>query len=260
MLPIYHVDAFAERVFTGNPAAVCPLSSWLPDAVMQAMAAEHQLSETAFFVPTEQGFHIRWFTPRTEVDLCGHATLAAAHVLWHELGYEHAEICFFSASGVLKVQKDGTWLVLDFPAQVPIARPLPAWAASLFATPPLAYLEAEDALCVLEHEDDVRAFCMAEDAMQGVGLRGLVVTAEGQDCDMVSRFFAPNIGISEDAVTGSSHTQLVPYWADILGKHQLHARQLSERGGVLRCSLHGSRVWIAGQAVTYMSGTVALRA
>ena len=256
MLDIVHVDAFADGVFTGNPAAVCPLSAWLPDATMQKMAAEHQLSETAFFVAAQDGFAIRWFTPSAEVDLCGHATLAAAHVLWRELGYANTEICFTSASGILKVHQDEDWLVLDFPARIPVARALPAWSEALFSKPPKAYLEADDAIFVLEQERDVRIYQPDWDALRLAPLRGVVITARGQDVDIVSRFFAPNIGIPEDSVTGSTHTQLVPYWAQVLGQNTLHAQQLSARGGSLRCTMNGTRVGIAGKAVTYMSGRV----
>ncbi len=256
-LPIYHIDAFADKPFTGNPAAVCPLDTWLPDDVMQAIASENKLSETAFFVASQQGFHIRWFTPVTEVDLCGHATLAAAYVLFECLNYGEKTITFESKSGVLKVSQDGAWLVMDFPAQVPSPCPTPAALEQAFGIKPVECLKSEDYIVVFKSEADILAVRPDFNALKRLNLRGVIITSTSHDYNFVSRFFAPNIGIDEDPVTGSAHTQLTPYWSKKLGKSKLRAKQISVRGGELMCEIMHQRVLISGKAVKYMQGEIA---
>jgi len=249
--PIYYISAFAEQAFAGNPAAVCPLDQWLPDDVMQAIAKENNLSETAFFIPTQQGFYIRWFTPTTEVDLCGHATLAAAYVLFDCLHIREKSIRFESKSGVLKVSKDGDWLVMDFPSQVPMPCPIPMVIEQAFDIKPVECLQSEDYLIVFEHEEDILAARPNLTLLKALNLRGVIITSTSDHYDFVSRFFAPNIGIDEDPVTGSAHTQLAPYWSKKLGKSKLRAKQLSARGGTLGCEVLNQHVLIAGKAVKY---------
>lgn len=257
-IPIYQVDAFADAPFTGNPAAVCPLDAWLPDAMMQAIAAENNLSETAFFVPNQEGFHIRWFTPLVEVNLCGHATLAAAHVLFHCLGYGEEVVLFASKSGLLKVSRDDDRLVMDFPAQPALVCATPLPINDAFSVAPIACLKAEDYIVVLADEGAVLAARPNLSALKKLDLRGVIITSLATEYDFVSRFFAPKLGIDEDPVTGSAHTQLAPYWAAALGKSHLCAKQLSARGGVLWCEAVGQRVMIAGRAVTFMQGMISL--
>lgn len=257
-LPIYQVDAFADNVFQGNPAAVCPLERWIDDAILQRIAMENNLAETAFFVREETGYRIRWFTPTTEVDLCGHATLASAHVLFEHLGYTGNGITFASRSGPLHVRREDGLLCLDFPAQPPRPCPVPEPLINAFGKSPAEVLRRSDYIVVFE---DGVALCDLEpdfQALKRLDLRGVCITARHERYDFVSRFFAPNYGIDEDPVTGSAHTQLVPYWAARLGKSTLHARQVSPRGGELYCELRGDRVLIAGRAVTYLTGTIAL--
>lgn len=254
----YQVDAFAERVFQGNPAAVCPLAFWLEDGVLQSIAMENNLSETAFFVPTENGFHIRWFTPVAEVDLCGHATLAAAYVIFAEQHYAQPEIVFQSHSGelIVRLEADGT-LTLDFPAIVPVRCPPPPLLGPALGRDPAEVWQADDFIAVYEHAEHVRALRPDFARMRALGLRGVVATAPGEgDCDFVSRFFAPKYGIPEDPVTGSAHCELTPYWAQRLRKSHLFARQVSRRGGELRCELRDRRVLIAGRAVIYSRGEI----
>jgi PhzF family phenazine biosynthesis protein len=249
----FQVDAFARRVFEGNPAAVCPLDAWLPEALMQAIAAENNLSETAFFVPAGEGFDLRWFTPRSEVDLCGHATLATAHVLFAELAYAQPEIRFATRSGELRVTRTGDLLSMDFPRIAPLPCPVPeALLAGLGATPQ-AVLAADDYLVVLADATQVRALTPDLRPWATLDRRGVCVTAPGAaGVDFVSRFFAPKYGIDEDPVTGSAHCMLAPYWAGRLGKDALVARQVSRRGGEVHCRLAGERVLLSGHAVTFM--------
>ncbi|BBK40151.1 isomerase [Allostella vacuolata] len=259
IVPIYQVDAFADRVFDGNPAAVCPLEEWLSDRHMQFIAAENNLSETAFFVPEGDGFRLRWFTPQVEVDLCGHATLATAAVLYRELGYDRPEIRFHTMkAGTLTVAQDGDWFVLDFPSRPPGPIDAPAALAAALGAPPSRVLAARDYLAVYDDAAAIRALRPDMAALAALDRFAVCVTAPGEDCDFVSRFFAPAKGVPEDPVTGSAHCTLIPYWADRLGRAELEARQLSRRGGRLRCSLKGDRVAIAGQAVLYMKGELFL--
>jgi len=258
-IPLYQVDAFAEHPFEGNPAAVCPLDRWLPDAVMQAVAAENNLSETAFFVAEGEGdFHIRWFTPQCEVDLCGHATLATAHILFATRHRNQDTIRFTSKSGDLIVGRDHDRLVLDFPAQPPRPCPLPAAARQAFAAAPQECLQATDYLLVFADEDEILAARPDMQLLRQLDLRGVIISAPAGRHDFVCRFFAPNFGIPEDPVTGSAFTQLAPYWAARLGRDTLQARQLSRRGGEVGCRLAGDRVQISGRAVTYLEGTIVI--
>jgi predicted PhzF superfamily epimerase YddE/YHI9 len=259
-IPIFQVDAFAARVFAGNPAAVCPVQAWLSDAVMQAVAAENNLSETAFFVPEGDGFRIRWFTPRTEVDLCGHATLASAHVVLRHLRRGWTEVRFASQSGPLAVREEGELLALDFPARPAEVRAAPAGLVAAIGGTPREVLRARDAMLVYGSEEEVRALRPDFARLAELDLFGVIVTAPGSDVDFVSRYFAPREGIPEDPVTGSAHCTLVPYWAGRLGRAKLRARQVSERGGELLCEDRDGRVSIAGSAVTYLEGTIVVQA
>lgn len=258
-LSLYQLDAFTDKVFGGNPAAVVPLTSWLSDETMQAIAAENNLAETAFYVPTEAGFHIRWFTPTVEVDLCGHATLASAYVLFSLENYAHNEINFDSRSGVLNVRKEGDWLVLNFPADSIHKQLLspPALLEALGEISPVEILRGKtDFMAVLESEEQVRTLQPDIIVLSTLPARGVIITAPGDSVDFVSRFFAPQSGIAEDPVTGSAHTTLTPYWADKLGKTEMEALQVSARGGVLKTKLIGDRVEIAGQVKLYLRGTI----
>jgi len=257
-LPIYQIDAFTDKLFCGNPAAVVPLTEWLPDESMLHIAAENNLAETAFYVPTESGFHIRWFTPTVEVDLCGHATLATAYVIFNIQGYEGQIIRFESRSGELIVECKEDWLTLNFPVDhFQVAVPPPALVESLNSTTMLeVYKGKSDYLVVLESEEAVRDLDFDIIVLSTIPARGIIVTAAGNDVDFVSRFFAPQSGIDEDPVTGSAHTTLIPYWAEKLSKNKLAAKQLSKRGGYLKCELDGERVLIGGQAKLYLKGEI----
>lgn len=255
-LPIYQIDAFAEKAFEGNPAAVVPLEKWLSDDVMQAIAAENNLAETAFFVPVNNGFYIRWFTPEKEVKLCGHATLASAYVLFHILGFEVESIEFDSLSGSLFVSKNDNLLTLDFPAQIPQRCDVPENLISGLGITPVECLSNEDYILVFDDEDDIANLTPDHEYLKKVDLRGVVVTAPSDEYDFVVRFFAPKYGILEDPVTGSAYTQLMPYWSKRLGKSKLNAKQISSRGGKVFCELKGDRVLISGSAVKYLEGMI----
>ena len=257
-LPLYQIDAFTGRVFGGNPAAVCPLKEWLDDGVLQAIAQENNLSETAFFVPIEHGYHIRWFTPVAEVDLCGHATLASAYVLFNIMDSSLSRVSFRSRSGILTVSKESDLLAMDFPSQPPRPCDAPADLLEGLGIKPLQVLCSEDFLVVFSNEGEIRALEPDMAKLKSLPLRGVIVTARGGEADFVSRFFAPKYGISEDPVTGSAHCALTPYWAKELNKTPLKAHQVSKRGGELFCSDHGKRVLIAGRAVKYLEGTITL--
>jgi PhzF family phenazine biosynthesis protein len=255
-LPLYQIDAFSANAFGGNPAAVCPLPSWIDDALMQSIAAENNLAETAFFAPTSAGYDIRWFTPTDEVDLCGHATLASAHVVFEHLARGSQSVTFGSKSGPLRVDRQAGLLVLDFPALVPGPRaPMPELAAALGVTP-VETLEAKSLLAVFATEHDVLALKPDFEAMRRLDTFGVIVTAPGEKVDFVSRFFAPRVGVPEDPATGSAHCTLTPYWAARLGKTALHARQVSARGGELWCELDGDRVKIGGHVAPYFAGSI----
>jgi predicted PhzF superfamily epimerase YddE/YHI9 len=253
----YQVDAFATRAFEGNPAAVCPLQSWLDDGLLQAIAEENNLSETAFFVPSEKGYTLRWFTPVREVDLCGHATLATAHVLFEKLGYAQEVITFETRSGDLFVKKKGTLLEMDFPACPPTPCALPNILAEGLGQRPIEVWAADDYLAVFDSEATVRAITPNQALLGQLDLRCVVITAPGTDVDFVSRVFGPKFGIPEDPVTGSAHCELAPYWARKLGKNILRARQVSRRGGKLVCEVKADRVILSGSAVTFMEAEIA---
>jgi PhzF family phenazine biosynthesis protein len=255
----YQVDAFASRVFEGNPAAVCALESWPDDALLQAIAEENNLSETAFFVPSDQGFRLRWFTPASEVDLCGHATLATAHVLFEHLGYPGQGITFETRSGTLTVKRKGDFLEMDFPACPPTPCASFELLARALGRQPLEVLRADDYLAVFENEAAIRGIKPDFALLGTLDLRSVIITAPGSADDFVSRFFAPRLGIPEDPVTGSAHCTLAPYWAGRLGKRLLSARQVSKRGGSIMCELTDGRVLLSGSAVTFMEGEIALK-
>jgi PhzF family phenazine biosynthesis protein len=258
-LRLYQIDAFADRLFGGNPAAVCPLEAWLPDETMQRIAAENNLSETAFYVRAGSGYHIRWFTPAVEVDLCGHATLATSHVIFNIDRHPGDVIELASKSGPLKVRREGDLLVLDFPAERPVKVEPPAGLfAALGRDPVEVWLGKSDYMAVYAAEEDVASLTPDIAALAGIPGRAVIVTAPGREVDFVSRFFAPRVGVPEDPVTGSAHTKLTPYWSERLGKPVLSARQLSKRQGSLRCRMAGDRVEIAGRAVPYLQGTISV--
>ena len=257
-LTLYQIDAFASRVFAGNPAAVCPLEKWLEHDLMQAIAMENNLSETAFFVPLDQGYHIRWFTPASEVDLCGHATLASAYVLFTYLDPSMTKVSFQSRSGLLTVSKQDDLLSMDFPSQPPAPCRAPAELIEALGKKPSEVLRSQDYFVLFPGEEDVRTLDPDMILLKKLDLRGVTVTARGKDADFVSRFFAPKYGINEDPVTGSAHCALVPYWAGRLRKKDLHAHQVSKRGGELFCKDGGDRVIISGRAVAYMQGIITI--
>jgi predicted PhzF superfamily epimerase YddE/YHI9 len=256
-LPVFHVDAFAAKPFTGNPAAVCPLAGWLDDDLLLAVAAENNLSETAFFVPRGDHYELRWFTPRCEAKLCGHATLASALVVLRILETERDSVRFQTrSSGALTVCRDGDLLAMDFPLLAPwtCADP-PAELLSGLGKAPAAVIRIEDNFfAVYEHEEDVRRILPDFRLLEKLHPAGVAVTAPGEDADFVSRYFAPSYGVPEDPVTGSTHCSLAPYWAQRLGKTNLHARQVSERSGELWCEVQGERVILKGNAVLTLRG------
>ncbi len=259
-LKIYQVDAFTDKIFSGNPAAVCPLESWLPDSVMQNIALENNLAETAFYVKQGNEYLIRWFTPTVEVDLCGHATLATAHVLYQHEGYSGDEIIFNSPrSGVLKVYRHENLLTLDFPTDtLSKIQWFNEMNAGFNLIPLEGYKGKTDYLLVFENEEQIKNIQPNYPVIATWKVRGVIVTAKGKEVDFVSRFFAPQSGVNEDPVTGSAHTTLTPYWAEKLGKTELSAIQLSNRKGYLTCKYMGDRVHISGQAKTYLIGEIKL--
>ncbi len=258
-LKLYQVDAFADQVFKGNPAAICPLDQWLDDDLMQAIAVENNLSETAYFVPKGDGFELRWFTPAAEVDLCGHATLASAYVVFSHISPEAEEVAFDTRSGRLTVTrgKDGS-LAMDFPSQPGREIAVSEEVIRALGAEPSALFLSEDLMAVFERESQIRAIEPELPAVKKLDGRGVIITAPGEEVDFVSRFFAPKHNIPEDPVTGSAHCMLTPYWAERLGKTVLSARQISARGGDLACTLEGERVRIAGRAAEYMTGDISL--
>jgi len=260
-LEIFQVDAFASKVFEGNPAAVCPLDVWLDDEILQKIAEENNLSETAFFVSTENEIKLRWFTPVEEVDLCGHATLAAAHVLYEHLGYTKPQINFQTKSGALVVTKNTTGFSMNFPATKPVELssgfPL-ALTQALGDIKPKKVMTAFDYIIVLNNEDEVRNLNPDLSMWLNIDLRGVIITAQGKDVDFVSRCFFPKLRVNEDPITGSAHCELAPYWASVLGKNTLKARQVSTRSGLILCELVDERVILTGSAVDYMRGEITL--
>lgn len=255
-LKIYQVDAFTDQVFKGNPAAVCPLDKWLQEDEMQKIAEENNLAETAFFVASGDVFEIRWFTPLAEVNLCGHATLASAHVLYEHMGYKEDKIRFNSKSGELVVRREKDGLVLNFPAKDIVRAKLPDGMLEGLGVLPHELYQNEDYMMVLDSEDEVRSIHPNFDILRKIKTRGIIITAKGDKVDFVSRFFAPSVGINEDPVTGSAHTALIPYWSKKLHKTDMVARQLSSRGGELICKDLEERVEMKGKAVTYLQGEI----
>lgn len=255
-IPLYQVDAFTDKTFGGNPAAVCPLERWIPDALMQAIATENNLSETAYFVPRGEEYELRWFTPVAEIDLAGHPTLATAWTMIHHLGVKRDPIVFHTKIGDrLVVAREGDRLAMDFPARPPKPRAIGDVAAALGAKP-AEVLAARDGFAVFAREEDVRALKPDMVKVAALDCMGLIATAPGMDCDFVSRYFAPKHNIPEDPVTGSAHSTLIPYWAGKLGKSEMFARQVSARGGEIWCRHRGERVTIAGQCTPYLAGAI----
>ncbi len=259
-LPYYQVDAFTGHLFRGNPAGVCLLDRWPEDAMLRDVAAENNHSETAFILGADDGFELRWFTPVTEVALCGHATLAAALVVFNRLGWAGDAVPFLTRrSGTLTVSRRGDLLAMDFPARPPFPHdPPPGLATALGVEPREVMLSAEDWLVRLAGEDEVAGLAPDIPALAVLGHRGFIVTAPGRECDFVSRFFAPAVGVPEDPVTGSAHAVLTPYWSARLGKPSMRALQVSRRGGEIFCEDAGARTVIAGRAVFYLEGLIAL--
>lgn len=257
-IPMYQVDAFTDRLFGGNQAAVCPLQAWLPDSTMQQIAKENNLAETAFFIPQGEDYALRWFTPELEIDLCGHATLATAHIIFTQMAEKRSIIRFHTQkAGILTVSREGELYTLDFPSRVPVQAEAPAGLLEALGGPqPKAILKSRDYFLVYETEADIAALQPDFSALNKIDAIGFIVTAPGDHSDFVSRFFAPQVGINEDPVTGSAHCNLIPYWAEKLNKTRLHAFQISARRGELWCELKGERVLMVGKAVTYLKGEI----
>lgn len=255
-MKIYQVDAFTDQVFGGNPAAVCPLEQWLPDEIMQKIAQENNLSETAFFVQEDDLTHIRWFTPDMEIDLCGHATLASAHVIFNHKNYANPVIRFRYGGGKLSVKNNGEMLSMDFPAVHSVKGEVTDQIVLSLRKKPLEVFKARDLMVVFDNEKEILNLVPDFDEMLSIDHLGVIATAPGNSVDFVSRFFAPKAGINEDPVTGSAHCMLIPFWADRLGKNKLSAMQLSKRRGKLSCEFKGKRVEISGKAVTYLIGEI----
>ena len=257
-LPIFQVDAFTDQAFSGNPAAVCPLEQWLPDDVMQRIAMENAVAETAFFIPVDQGFEIRWFTPEIEMDLCGHATLATAHVIGRHLNVSGPSFQFQSKSGELTVSVKDDLLSLNFPSRSPAPSKAPQVILDAIQHEPIEVLKSRDYVLVFKDEETIRQLHPNQRVLDQINLDpgGVVVTARGDQVDFVSRFFTPQASIFEDPVTGSAHCSLIPYWSQKLVKDAMVAWQLSPRGGKLLCQQMGERVLISGQAVTFLEGYI----
>lgn len=255
-IPVFHLDVFSGEIFNGNPAAVCPLDYWLDDRTMQKIARENNLSETAFFVDRGDYFQLRWFTPETEVELCGHATLAAAYIIFNYIQKEKQSVTFGTHSGELHVYRTDDLYTLDFPLKKLTPTAMPAGLVSALNIQPKEVYISNYLVMVYDNEEQVRKLHPYMDALKQVDYLGFVATAPGKNVDFVSRFFAPALGIPEDPVTGSAHCALVPYWADQLKKDRLHAWQVSERGGELFCEKKTDRVLISGRARVYMEGSL----
>ena len=255
-IPYFEVDAFTDRRFSGNPAGVCLLPNALPDATLQCIAAENNLAETSFVVARAEEFDLRWFTPTVEVDLCGHATLAAAFVIIREVCRNKNTVRFHTRSGALSVTRNGDILTLDFPSRPPAKCDAPDALIRGLDQRPVEVFKSRDYLAVFNSESEVRSLSPDFALLKTLDCLGIIATAPGADCDFVSRFFAPGAGIAEDPATGSSHCTLIPYWAARLGKTRLHARQVSPRGGEFFCQLAGERVQIGGKAVQYLCGEI----
>lgn len=259
-IPFFQIDAFSKKIFGGNPAAICVLESWLDYNVLQSIAAENNLSETAFLVPKSKGrYYLRWFTPTVEIDLCGHATLASAFVIFSFIDSSLSFVDFETASGLLSVAISDKLLSMDFPTRTPVPIDIPPILSQALGAEPFEVLKSRDLLAVFKDESVIRDMNPDFDKLKQIkDVFAIIVTARGENSDFVSRFFAPNAGILEDPVTGSAHCTLIPYWADRLKKNQLHAIQLSKRGGELFCENVGDRVRISGHAVLYAKGELHL--
>jgi len=258
-MTIFQVDAFNNEIFKGNPAAVCPLNEWISENLMQSIAEENNLSETVFFVKNKSSFDIRWFTPACEIDLCGHATLAAAHIIFTELNYTEKVLEFNSKSGKLTVEKNKDWYTLNFPSEEinEIETPI-LLEQALNITILKTYKGKWKLLIELENEEDVANLTPNFSLLSKLESNGIIVTSKGNKVDFVSRFFAPKLNINEDPVTGSAHTLLIPFWAKKLNKNNLNAIQLSKRVGILKCNYLNNRVEMSGQAITYLKGELTL--
>lgn len=260
-ISVYQVDAFASKPFTGNPAAICPLNEWLNEELMQQIAMENNLAETAFFVGHDGRYHIRWFTPESEIDLCGHATLASAYVIFCLLKDENQTITFTTeTAGELKVSKQGDIITLDFPSRPPAPSATPAnLFKALGIDSAVEVLKSRDYFVVVDNEDILRSLNPDFNLLNTIpGTKGVIVTSKGKEYDFVSRFFAPQVGINEDPVTGSAHCNLIPYWSDKLVKTKMKAYQASKRGGVLHCEMKGDRVTMGGNATLFLKGEITL--
>ncbi len=255
-LNLYQIDAFAQNIFEGNPAAVCPLEEWIDDAIMQKIANENNLSETAFFVKEDDKYHIRWFTPTSEVDMCGHATLASAYVLFEILDYTKKEILFNSKSGLLKVVKNKDKYQMDFPTTKIKKCDIPDTLINAFNVKPIECYKSMDYILVFESEQDIVNAVPNLELLKKVETRGVIITAKSQKYDFVNRMFAPKYGIDEDPVTGSAFTQLIPYWHEKLNKNTFRAKQVSQRGGKVFCTLENDRVKISGYGIKYLEAVL----
>ena len=258
-IPIYQVDAFTLGPFSGNPAAVCPLDAWLDDATLQSIAAENNLSETAFIVASDAGYDLRWFTPAIEVDLCGHATLAAGYVVLNHLQPDLDAVAFETLSGRLIVSREGDRLSMDFPARAPTPVAVSQALSEALGEAPSEVHASRDIVAVYDDEACVRRLSPDQARLLALdeGL-GVIATAKGDAVDFVSRFFVPKAGIAEDPVTGSAHCTLVPFWAERLGKSRLVAHQVSPRGGELHCEHRGDRVIMSGRCTLFLTGSIHL--
>ncbi|MCB0284281.1 MAG: PhzF family phenazine biosynthesis protein [Calditrichae bacterium] len=255
-IPIFQIDAFADQLFEGNPAAVCFLDEFPDKTIMHNIAAENNLSETAFLVKEKDGYHLRWFTPSIEVELCGHATLAAAHVLFKHLNFDEEYIRFYTKNCRISVKQDGDLLVMNFPARFPVEVPMPADLIEGLGAEPVKLFKDMNYLAVFDSPKQVRDLKPRFRVLSRINYAGIICTAADEEYDFVSRYFAPYAGINEDPVTGSAHTSLTTYWSKVLGKKELVARQISKRGGTLYCKDLGDRVEIAGKAITYLKGEI----
>ncbi|MDN7127403.1 PhzF family phenazine biosynthesis protein [Pseudidiomarina sp. 1APR75-33.1] len=255
-LKMFQVDAFSEHVFGGNPAAVCPLEAWLDDSMLQAIAEENNLSETAFFVAKDGVFELRWFTPVEEVDLCGHATLATAHVIFTHLAFNEPEVVFQTRSGELRVSRAESGYAMDFPGTLPNPTEAPQELTDGLGKPPEQVLAGFDYVVLYKSEDEIRSLSPDFEKLKDLSLRGVVVTAPGKNVDFVSRCFFPKLRVNEDPVTGSAHCELAPYWAGRLDKRKLSAEQLSQRGGSIECEVKGERVVLIGRCADFMSAEI----
>jgi len=255
-IPIYQVDAFTDVQFKGNPAAICPLESWISDELMQNIAMENNLSETAFFVKSDSGYELRWFTPKGEVDLCGHATLAASYVIFNYLDKEAQTIDFHTKSGLLQISRTGNLINMVFPSREGEKIEAPEILVKALGKMPKEVYKSRDYMAVYETEEEIREMAPDMELLKKLDALGIIVTAKGKEADFVSRFFAPRAGVNEDPVTGSAHSTLVPYWKKVLNKSEFKALQLSERTGILYCTDLGDRVKMSGEAAPYLEGFI----